>query len=131
MGKKPVMTEARVVVDHCVRGLTLKQEEQFVRDCWDNFPECALSLQCTGWKYKDFVFKFVDHEEQPAKAYTVDLPKAIAGFRLFVHAVDSGKLPGLGLPANYLDPEEGPGILDAESFDCMLQFATLGEVVYG
>ena len=113
-----------------VRGMTRSQEEKFIRDCYDNFPEASQSLVCTGWKYKKFLFVFLDPEEE-GKEHVIRLADAIRGFRLFVQAVDSGKLPGLGLPADYLNLEDGPGIMDASCFDAMVQMAIFGEVIYG
>lgn len=113
------------------RGMTEAQEEKFIRECYDNFPEASGGsiLICHGWNYKKFRFDF--HDEEEGKDHSVDLQKAVRGFRLFVQAVDSGKLKGLGLPANYLDLEDGPGILDASCFDAMAQMAIFGKVIYG
>ncbi len=113
-----------------VRGFTADQEEKFVRSCYENFPEYAqYAFRCEDWHYKPFIFKFVDTET--GKKYTIDLGDALVGFRLFVKAMDENKLPGLGLSAGYLDPEDGPGEIDAYALDAMLQFAILGEVIYG
>lgn len=113
------------------RGMTEAQEEKFIRECYDNFPEASAgaTLRCHGWNYKKFRFSFND--EETGKDHVIYLPMATKGFRLFVQAVDAGKLKGLGLPANYLDLEDGPGILDADCFDAMAQMAVFGEVIYG
>lgn len=112
-----------------VRGMTLKQEERYVRDAYDNFPEASMTLRCHGWDYKKFLFDFTDTEQ--GDEYTITLPMAINGLRLFVEAIDAGKFPGISRGPNWLDPVDGTGDLDADAFDAMAQMAVFGEVIYG
>lgn len=108
--------------------LTKEQEVKLVRECYDNFPEAGECLRCVGWDYKKFVFEFMDEEETPVKRHVVRLPDAIRGLRLFIAAVDAGKLRGLSLPAHYLTDT---GTWDAFAFDALNQMAVFGEVIYG
>lgn len=108
-----------------VPGLTLAQEEKLVRDCYENFPEAGLCLRCTSWKYDAFSFEFIDDE---GKKHLVLLGDAVRGLRIFAGLVAAGRLPGLGLPADYLTDT---GTWDAFAFDALAQCAIFGEVIYG
>jgi hypothetical protein len=98
--------------------------ETIVRGIFDNFPESAMCLECTGWKYKEFIFKFYDAEEN--KHHTVRLVDALRGFKIFMKLKSEGKLGGVdwvwdGTDFNY----------DAVACDCIVQCAIFGEVIYG
>lgn len=105
--------------------MTKKQQEKLVRECYENFPESSLSMSCRSWKYEAFDFLFVDDE---GESHRVRLPDAVRGLRLFRKAVESGELPGLDLPAGYL---QDTGTWDAVAFDALNQMVIFGEVVYG
>jgi len=101
-------------------------KEKLVREAYENFPEASMCLVCVKWKYDKFEFVFIDQEEN--KKHTVGLADALRGLDLFFTAVDGGKLPGLGLPAEY---KTDTGLWDASAFDALNQFAIFGEVIYG
>lgn len=108
-----------------VPGLTKKQEIALVKEVYENFPEAGVCVKCIRWKYDAFDFVFRDDE---GDKYIVRQADAVRGLRLFVRAVEAGKLPGLNLPAGYL---RDTGLWDAWAFDALNQMAIYGEVIYG
>ena len=107
--------------------VTNQEAETFVKSAFENFPEASQgsSLQCVGWKYADFVFKFVDSET--GKRYTVTLPMAVKAFKKVLKEVGDKKLfIGVDM-ANILDD----GQWDSVGFDALAQMAVFGEVIYG
>ena len=108
-------------------GLTHKQEVELVREAYENFPEASMCLRCVKWNYKTFEFRFIDDEDGGALKI-VNLDCALRGLRLFVAAVRAGKLPGLGLPADFLNDTCD---WDASAFDALNQMAVFGDVIYG
>ena len=107
------------------RRLTTKQEDNLLKEAYENFPEASMCLRCLTFNYKRFIFEF---QEDDGEVHIVTLPKARKGLRLFIEAVDSGKLPGLALPADYLT---STGLWDAWAFDALNQMAIYGEVIFG
>ena len=118
--------------------LTEEQERQLVRSAYENFPEAALCFRCDAWSYGDkpgkpFRFVFVDVEEG-GKRHVITEDDAVRGLRVFARLMSEGRLPGLGLPANYLSPEDDFSALgdwDGFAFDALAQCAMFGDVIYG
>jgi hypothetical protein len=103
--------------------------EQMVRELYKNFPEASSgsALQCVGWKYDTFVFKFLD-EETGAK-HIVKLAQALRGFDKLVKDVQTrGKLKGCFFKADFaISPDSWDGI----GIDALAQYAVFGEAIYG
>lgn len=103
--------------------------EQMVRGLYQNFPEASSgsALRCVGWKYDAFIFKFID--EETGKTYTVDLKKAVQGFRKLVKDVQqNGKLKGCGFTPDFAVSEDS---WDGIGIDALAQYAVFGEAIYG
>lgn len=120
--------------------MTTEQEERFVAELYENFPEASQgsSLRCIGWKYaEDYKtkvwdrdrFKFI-FEDEDGKKYTVRIDKAVKGLSILVHEVMAGKLNGLGFRADFLT-EDAMGDWDGNCIDALAQCAVFGEVIYG
>lgn len=118
--------------------LTEEQERQLVRSAYENFPEAASCFGVESFSYGDkpgrpFRFVFVDYEDN-SKRHIVTEDDAVRGLRIFAGLVNAGKLPGLGLPPNYLSPADDFDVLgdwDGFAFDALAQCAMFGEVIYG
>jgi len=99
--------------------------EKLVRDCFENYPEYSSpSLQCIKWNYKEFVFRFLDTEEN--REHVVIIEDAFKGMKKFLQAKLRGELPGIPI-SNLFDAGE----YDATAVDAILQFAIFGKVIYG
>lgn len=107
--------------------MTPEQEEKFVRELYDNFPEAASGKTpwCVAHAYDAFDFKFEDDE---GKVHRITLKEAIRGFRLCVVDVLEGKLPGLDLTAKFLSDS---GDWDGYAIHTMMQYAIYGKAIYG
>lgn len=110
--------------------ITEKHATDMVLDCYENFPEASISLDCVSWRYgrggHKFLFKFVDRETGAEHIVTMAL--AIAGFHVFVNKVLAGELPGLHLGPKWLTDA---GAWDGDCFDALLQCAIFHDVIYG
>lgn len=98
----------------------------------ENLPEYSVSMPCTRFNYKAMEFTFEEDTEERGpgrvKTHTMNLAKAMKGWEMLLAAVCSGKLPGLHMsPGMFGDPGE----YDADMVDALIQFAVLGEVIYG
>ena len=72
--------------------------KRMVRECFSNFPESSITMDCIKWDYKKFVFIFVDEDDQ---RHIVTINKALKGLRLMKEAVKKGQLRGLSLGMNW------------------------------
>lgn len=101
------------------------EKETFVRELFNNFPEHAQCLVCTGWDYEKFLFDFIDEED--GKKYTVTLPMALEAFDKLCAEIEAGKLK-FDLPADY---KTDTCYWDCWPIDALAQMAIFGEVIYG
>jgi hypothetical protein len=112
-------------------GLTIEildaQVEQLIKDIFDNYPEAgeSNSLRCTKWDYTNFVFNFIDVEDND-KPYMITLDMAKRGFEKLISDCLVGKI-FLFDNAHLFDAGEW----DACATDALAQYAIFGETIYG
>lgn len=103
--------------------------EDIVKSIMENMPEASLSMDCVGWKYEEWRYKFRDQED--GTLFTLDKEKLLATFPLLF----SDKFPkGLTPPPCSTDSKTWDEWLcqsDASTFDAFVQLACFGEVIYG
>lgn len=129
MKKPPTKTELLNVLD-----MTEKEFEDLALDIWQNFPEASngSSLQCIGYDYKEWKYKFLDtekHDSVGANAKNVlvtNKAKCLAAVAAFIVMKVQGQLQGIQI-SDFRDAGE----YDAIAADAIAQLAVLGEVIYG
>jgi hypothetical protein len=116
--------------------------DAWLKGAMENFPECAMCLSCTSWKYDKMIFKFEDAEDEDEegnpKEYVVDLPalrRGIVAMLKYAEKCDKGSDIGRAVDSvlrDQFDPEgDSLGEWDAIGFDALVQCAIFGEVLYG
>ena len=100
---------------------------ELAKEVYQNFPEYAISLVCTKYKYDDFQFSFYDPEDD--KSYNVDLEKASKGVAKLIKEWHNRKCFFSGIDS--LDDLKDPCNWDAVVVDSALQYAIFNELVYG
>ncbi len=100
-----------------------ESDRKLIKEILENLPEYSFPhLKCIGWDYDKPEFKFVEPDESNKK-HTLTLDKAMEGFQKYLdHIVKNG-----GAPEGFSDA----GNYDAMMVDSIVQFALLGELVYG
>lgn len=109
--------------------------KELVKDILKSLPENSTSsLRCHGWDYKAMKFSYTEDTEEPGpdgrsilKEHTLTLDKAVKGLRMFIEAKMNGKLPGIDMGGEFNDA----GSYDLWCTDAIVQYALLGEIVYG
>jgi hypothetical protein len=103
--------------------LVEESDRALVREIMENLPEYSYShLRCVGYDYDKPEYAFVEPDEK-GKKHILTLDKAMEGFQKYLdHVVKNG-----GSPEGFTDA----GNYDAMMVDCIVQFALLGELVYG
>jgi len=99
--------------------------KQLASDIMQNFPECAVCLQCTLWKYDQGLFKFYDEED--GKEYTVTTKQVEEKLPQFIKKCFEGK---------YKFFSDTFGIFDADNWDAypmdgIIQEVIFNDVIYG
>lgn len=97
----------------------------------DNFPECALTLQCIGWDYEAGEFKFRDNEGD-GQEYTLEIDDLAAGVALFYKGL--GKEWYFQYVNAYNEHEDVMDIAcqhDGLTIDAIMQLAIFGDISYG
>jgi hypothetical protein len=99
--------------------------EKLIREVMENQPEhsSGCCLRCIGWKYGECRYIFVDGDT--GKEYTLTITELTTGLELMMKFLIAGKRNGE--IQSLLDP----GFWDSEYIDMLIQFACLGEIVYG
>jgi len=101
--------------------------DQLLKDIMESFPEYAQYNFCiTHYDYDKVEYKFTDDED--GKKYVCNLPKLRKGLQLMLREFEQGKLPGLSVN---LDNFRDAGQWDAYDTHALIQFAMLGECIYG
>ena len=112
-----------------IQNISDEVVEKIVAGIMENFPEASATLQCTSWRYNDWIFAFEDSET--GKQYQLGKADLLKAFPLIFTA----KWPkGCTQPPHGNDWEVWENWLcecDATDFDAFVQLACLGEVIYG
>lgn len=118
-------------------AVTLEIPDQLFIDMIQNFPEAAqYAFECTDYRYHldnrsvkeqaDFAEVDLTDNETGVK-YTLTVQKMREGFAKMLPLVLNGELPGLSLGVALLDASNW----DSYALDALVQFALLGECIYG
>lgn len=100
--------------------------DKMIKDAMENQPEYSGGsvLRCVGWNYDDTHFRFQDQEEN--KEYDIHMEQLQAGLqKMFNFLADKSR------DQDVLRLIEDPCNWDGEDVDMLVQFACLGEIVYG
>lgn len=104
-----------------------EKDKDLLKSILENLPQYSYShLACHGWDYEKMEFDFTEDTEDGKDGqveHTLTFDKAWAGFQKWLDAEIGGgnNLAGLGDAGNY----------DKNMVDEIVQYALLGEVVYG
>ena len=98
-------------------------KEQIIKEVTENLPDYSINLICTGWKYSETRFSFMNEED--GKKYVIGLPELLKGYDILAAKVAGKKLFFDGLDIG------DPGSWDADSVDALVQCAIFGDVIYG
>lgn len=116
--------------------ITLEMDsKELAKEILQSLPENSTSsLRCHGWDYKAMEFSYTEDTEEPGpngesvlKEHTLTLDKAVKGLRMFIEAKMNGKLPGIEMGGEFNDA----GSYDLWCTDAIVQYALLGDVIYG
>jgi len=102
-----------------------KRIEEMAKGIMENFPENAVCLRCTSWKYDKGIFKFYDDEED--KEYTVTTKDIEKILPQFISKCFQGKYKFFGDNFNIFDL----GNWDCWPIDGIVQEVIFGDVIYG
>jgi hypothetical protein len=99
---------------------------KFTYEVFQNFPECAMCLQCTYFNYDKMIFRFYDYENN--KEYELTSKKIEEGTVKFINYILEGKYPGLvRTPEDIFDESNWDGCVT----DACMQTCIFGEAIYG
>jgi hypothetical protein len=102
---------------------------ELTKEAYQNFPEAAMCLHCTYFKYdKPFRFKFYDENED--KTHTVNLEMAEKGVEIMLQNWLDNKCFFDGVNT-FNDLIIDTGAWDAIVFDYAMQCAIFGNAPYG
>ncbi len=99
------------------------KKEDIIKEVVQNLPEYSLSLDCTGWKYNELRFSFIDQEDN--KKYIIGPSELSKGYDILKQKVEGKQLNFTGLDWN------DTGTWDASVVDALVQCAIFGDVIYG
>ena len=106
--------------------VTVKEEDirDLTREIFENMPEYSQHsvLVCVGWSYKNFEFVF--HDTDKGNEYNLHFPAALRAVKRYLR---ERVTEGTHCVGELLDPCN----YDADCLDIIVQYALLGEQVYG